>query len=126
MILAELEACAGDVNRKIKIPDPSVKVFWRCLSSMSSPLFDGTNILLNEDHQEWLYEALRDAVGSGDGEIVPKLLYECTNDNKSAEAFHEACDGKGATLTVVRCMNIQMTVEGQKPSMNHALGKVRP
>ena len=50
--------------------------------------------------------AVMESASVGDGgdiDIVPKLLYECTDDSKSAEAFHESCDGKGATLTVIRC-----------------------
>ena len=30
-------------------------------------------------------------------------MYKCTDDSKSAEAFHESCDEIGPTLTVIRC-----------------------
>ena len=106
MILKELEACVCDVNRKMKIPDPSVRALWAYLYLPF--LFEGSRILLNDDHQEWLYEAVSDASDSsevGDSDIVPKLLYECTGGSKYGKAFHKACDAKGPTVTIVRCTN---------------------
>ena len=47
-------------------------------------------------------------VGGDDGvdsSIVPKLLYSCNDATKDAKAFHESCDGEGATLTIIRCTN---------------------
>ncbi len=106
IILKVLEACASDVDRNMRIPDPSVRKLWEHSLSLPLPLFYGSQILLTDEHEKWLHDTVvRASEGDGGDNIVPKLLYECTNDSKSAEAFHEACDGKGATLTIVRCTN---------------------
>jgi len=36
-------------------------------------------------------------------DFAPKLLYRASTDGKKASTFHQLCDGKGPTLTIVKC-----------------------
>jgi len=54
-------------------------------------------IVTDEDHLEQLHDWLREDGTDGDLE----LLYSSSRDGFSADAFHDNCDDKGATLTVV-------------------------
>ena len=105
MILKELEACASDRDRAISMPDPSVKSLWKLLS-LPSLLFDGSEILLNVEHRKWLCSTLIEAIGICDeSEMSTELLYSCSDATKDAAAFHASCDGKGATVVLIRSTN---------------------
>ncbi len=108
MILNELRDCSLDSTRKMRIPDPPVRPLWGYLALPLPRIFDGSRILLTDEHREWLHDVVMESANRGIGDeiatIIPKLLYECRGIGKSAD-FHESCDGKGATLTVVRCSN---------------------
>ena len=93
MILSELRDCSMDSTRKLRVPDPSVRPLWGYLSLPRTALyFDGSQVLLTDEHEKWLHDmVIMESASGGDGgdiDIVPKLLYECTDDSKSAEAFH--------------------------------------
>ena len=48
------------------------------------------------------FEVLRDWLPQG-SKSNPKLLYRGSVDGMACEKFHEKCDGKGATITLLKC-----------------------
>ena len=89
------------------MPDPSLKTLWDYLGL--SPvgmglLFDGSEILVDDGHREWLTEMVKGSVEGGECEEA-ELLYSCSDATKDATAFHASCNGKAATVVLVRSTN---------------------
>ena len=94
-------------DRCVRIPDDYVTDLWRHRLSLPGvvPPFPGSEILHgSEDLKDALVAMLTGSDDDKMGEEM-ELLYQCTNDDVSPELFHESCNGKGATITIVRSTN---------------------
>jgi hypothetical protein len=74
------------------------------------------SVIINQNHIEifanWIY---RKEKNSGYIPYNFHLLYRASRDGNTAEAFHEKCDNKGATLVIVRITNSNQIVGGYNP-----------
>jgi len=86
------------------MPDPSLKDLWMFLGLPTTD-FAKSTILLADAHKKAVYDMLPGA--ETDGAAVEMLHRFSGSDasDSSAEEFHKACDGKGATITVIRSTN---------------------
>ena len=102
LILKELRKCEINPLRRLKMPDPSLKDLWMFLGLPTTD-FAKSTILLADAHKKAVYDMLPGAETDG---VEVEMLYRFTrsdaSDSSAAREFHKACDGKGATITVIR------------------------
>jgi hypothetical protein len=107
LILSELRECEMDPEHELKMPDPSVKGLWKYLGLEAAvvpvpPVFTESTILLTDDHKKAVFEMLP---GAESESVVMERLYHCSGRDGSSAEFHRTCDGKGATIAIMRCTN---------------------
>ena len=64
--------------------------------------FNESIILKNKDERDLLIRFIEENDQSKKGKINGKLLYRASRDGDKASIFHLKCDGKGATITIVK------------------------
>jgi hypothetical protein len=94
----------AEATEMMMMPDESFSRLWKYLAL---PLpkevnFTNSEILVDIEHANALHAML--SAGEVDAEESPTLLYSVDGDADAAE-FHSLCDGRGKTVTVVRCTN---------------------
>ena len=64
--------------------------------------FNESIILKNKDERDLLIRFIEENDQSKKGKINGKLLYRASRDGDKASIFHLKCDGKGATITIIK------------------------
>ena len=97
-IIASLCQTVNELNKKIKnlmIGEISEEQLEENLKSK--------DILKNEDEKNMVFNWILKTMKSKDKKINMSLLYKVSRDGDASSNFHNKCDNKGPTLTLVRC-----------------------
>lgn len=70
---------------------------------MNEPFMNESTIIVDNEHrtqlQKWMYDVRPDS------KTQPQLLFRASSHSFSAQKFHNICDNKGPTLTVIKTKN---------------------